>query len=400
MDPAGTDAVTRSAPTPAPRPTSSRGTAVRIALILSLAVVVLGSVRFARYDWSHIPFDRHPLTMSRVVSDRCTEYIGPYTTESGRVIKPIGVDDQQYMSLVELFRGTPKADLQVTCLLDPFASRPAMPWLAHWLPFDEGVSIALVNLAMVLIATWATVFALRAQGFSGRVVAAAGILFAVGWNTFFFSTVLLLDAATVGLVAVAWYVLAIRRPWWLVPLMFVAYPFKETIPVVVLPVAAVWAWCELRAGRRSLVSAAAPVGVATLAAVAGVLVSRAAFVQGDATWQLAPTIGAFFNNLFGPIGVASFLLATVPLFGPALLAVRRRVRADGWLPALVDPAVVGVAITAALCLWVMAAADLSPRFAWAGFPFAASLAAVWWSDGRPREWLDGLRLPRWIDDPA
>jgi hypothetical protein len=252
----------------------------------------------------------------------------------------------------------------------------------------------------VLLATWATVFALRAQGASGRAVAAASTLFVVGWNTFFFSSVILLDAATVGLVALGWFFLATRRPWWLVPLLLVAYPFKETIPVILLPVMAVWAWGELRAGRRTLVTAAAPVVAAAVAALVSVVVSQQRFVQGEATWELAPTFGAFMNNLLGPIGAISFLVATVPLFLPALLAARQEQRANGWLATLLDPAVVGVVITVGLCLWVMAAADLSPRFAWIGFPFAAALAARWFDEGRAAAWLRARRLPAWLDRPA
>ena len=161
------------------------------------------------------------------IRDRdCTEYIRPYTTSSGRTISPVSVDEQQYLSMVDLFSGTPREDLHVTCLLAPFTSRPALPWLASQLPFDEAVSLALVNLAMSLVATWAIVFTLRAQGVRTRAIALVGLLFAVSWNTLFFSSAILVDAGAVALVAVSWLLLALRRPWWVVALLLVSYPLK------------------------------------------------------------------------------------------------------------------------------------------------------------------------------
>ncbi|MBV6507796.1 MAG: hypothetical protein JJLCMIEE_00854 [Acidimicrobiales bacterium] len=374
-------------------PTVTVATAAKIALVLSLAVILLGSVRFGRIDWTGIPFERNTETVERVVSDDCTEVIRPYRTEGGRVIEPVTVDEQQYLSLVAYFRGTPRSELHVTCLLDPFAGRPAIPWLASWLPFDEGVSIGLVNLSMVLLGTWATVFALRSQGFSGRVVALVAALFAVGWNTLFFSSAILVDAGAVGLTALSWYLLASRRPWLVWPVLLVSYPFKETVALVVLPVMAAWAWGEHRSGRLSGAAAGWPTLAAAVAAGCSVVSSRLLFLSADATWELAPNVGTFVDNVSDPIGIASFLLATLWLFVPALLVVGQRIREAGWKQTALDPAVVGIAMTGALCLWVTPAADLSPRFAWLGFPFAASLAAVWFSEGRPQKWLDGLHLP-------
>ncbi len=133
--------------------------AVRIAVVLSLLVILLASVRFARFDWSGLPLDRQPTTVVREVSDDCVERIEPYETSSGRTISPVTVDEEQYLSMVAFFRGTPADELAVTCQLDPFVRRGATPWIAHLLPGDEGVALGVVNLLSVLVATWATVFA-------------------------------------------------------------------------------------------------------------------------------------------------------------------------------------------------------------------------------------------------
>lgn len=377
--------------------------AVRIALVLTLLVLVLASVRFARFDWSGLPLDRQPVTVVREVSGDCVERIEPYETSSGRTISPVTVDEEQYLSMVAYYRGARLDELAVTCQLDPFVRRAATPWLAHLLPGDEGVALGTVNLLSVLIATWATVFALRAQQHRARVIAVVGTLFAVGWNTFFFGSAVLTDAGGVALVAVCWLLLCLRRPWWLWPVLLVSYPVRETAAVVVLGILAAWTLAELRAssarpagGHRSTAAVLAPFAAAVAAALASVVIARAWFLEGEATWNLGPSVGAFTNNLFGPVGIASFLIATVPLFLPALLAARDRIRADGWTATLGEPAVVGVVLTAGLCAWVSLAADLSPRFAWIGFPVAASLAATFFDHGRGSELVERLPVPRWL----
>lgn len=379
--------MTSSTATP---PKVSGSTAVRIALVLTLGVLVLASVRFARFDWTGIPLERGKAVQERVVSETCTEYIRPYTTASGRTISPVSVDEQQYLSMVDLFSGTPREELHVTCLLAPFTSRPALPWIASLLPFDEAVSLGLVNLAMTLAATWAVVFTLRAQGIGARAVALVGALFAISWNTLFFSSAILVDAGVVALVALSWLLLALRRPWWVPVLLLASYPLKETAALLILPPLATWLAREVVEGRRSRAAAFACLGAGTAASVLSFLVASTWFLDSDATWELSPSLGSFVNNVLAPVGLVTFLVGTVPLYLPALLRTRDRARAEGWRPVLADPAVVGVAVTLVLLAWVTLAADLSSRFAWVGAPFAASLAAVWFETGRPGAWLAGL----------
>lgn len=372
-----------------------RSTLFAIAGVLTLAVLLVGSVRFARYDWTGIPFERTPMRTERVVSEDCTERIRPYTTDTGRVIAPVTVDEQQYLSLVDHFRGEEREDLHVDCQLDPFVSRPALPWVASLLPFDEGVSLGLVNLVMVLVATWSTLAALAAQGRTGRQIAVVGACFAIGWNTLWFGSAILLDAGVVALVAVCWWLLARGSPWWVWPVLLVSYPVKETVAVVVLPVMAAAAWAQ----RRDLppLRRWGPLAAAAAASVLSVVATRTLGVASEATWDLAPDPAAVLNNLLSPVGLVALVVATGPLFVPALLVLRGRIRERGWVSQLSDPAAVGVATTVALCAWVTLAADLSPRFAWVGFPFAATLAAQWWSRGRPAQWLAALPAPAWLD---
>lgn len=376
-----------------------RSTTVVVALVCSVGLLLVASVRFARFDWTPLPLERGPVTVEREVSEDCTEFVRPYTTATGRTISPVTVDDQQYLSLVQYFSGVPREDLHVTCILSPWAERPVVPWLAAQLPFaDEAVSLATVNLVMTLVALWAIVFTLRAQRVAPRVMLVVGALFAVSWNTLLFSSTLLVDAAVVALVALAWLLLAHRRPWWVAVLLLVSYPLKETTALLVLPVLAAWLWQEVRAGRWSRGRAAACLGAAVVTSAASVVVCSALLLDGEATWQLSPDPLLLINNVLSPVSLVTFLIGTVPLFGPALVVVLHRVRSDGWRTVALDPAVVGLAVTAALLVWVALAADMSARFAWAGSPFAASLAAVWFGSGRVGERL--ASIGRGSDPPA
>jgi len=365
-------------------------TAALIALALSVGVLLVGSVRFARYDWSGLPLARGPLSQERVVSAACTEHIRPYVTSAGRTISPMTVDEQQYLSIVRFLDGTPAQDLHVSCLLAPFTNRPVMPWLASKLPVDEAVGLGLVNVAMTLIATWAVVFTLRAQGRSVRTTALVAALFALSWNTLMFGSGLLVDSGGVALVALCWLALASRRPWWVPALLLLSYPLKETIALVVLGPLVAWCWNEVVEARRTRASAIALVTAALVAAAASVPIAHLWAPESAATWPLSPSLGALVNNLLSPIGLVTFVIGVGPLYVPALLTVRDRLRSQPLPATLSDPAVVGVAITGVLVLWVTLAADLSSRFAWVGTPFAASLAALWFDSAKVDEWLGRL----------
>ncbi len=372
-------------------PTSRRSMVV-IGLVLTVATLLIGSVRFARYDWTHLPLDRAPLTSERLVGPDCLERIRPYTTVSGRVISPVVVDEQQYLALVEYYRGVPVEDLQVTCLYDPFTNRSGMSWIAHWIPGDEGLALALTNTFMLLAALWLVLLAMRAQGSGPRAVLAAATLYAIAWNPFFFGTGVLVETGVVAALALGWYLLTIRRVWFVWPILLLGYPLKETIGILV-PVVCVWCWREYRVGRRSLAGASAPAIVSAAAFVIGVVVWRQQLPQPAAAWEVTPDLGDLFSNLFDVVSLASFAVGVLPLLIPAFLQYRRGAAAQGWIVALFDPAVVGVLGALGICAWSFITVDLTPRLFWIGFPFAVSLAARWFDEGRPADWLAERRIP-------
>lgn len=374
------------------RPQVPVSTLVRIGIVLSLAIAVLGSLNFARYDWSGLPLNRAPETATKEVSAECVELIQPYTTESGRVVGPVVVDEQQYMNLVEYYRGVPKSELQLNCLYDPFTFRSGTSWIAHFLPFEEGLALAVTNTVMTLAGLWFVLLAVRAQGASARALLAAGAVWAISWNVLMFGTAILVDSSVVAALALAWYFLAIRRPWLVWPILLLGYPLKETIGIFV-PVMIAWAWQEYRAGRRTAGAAFAPAVAATVAFVVGVAAWRELLPTADAAWPVTPNIGNTIHNITDVISLGAFVVGAGPFLLISFLAYLRSARVDGWIRAAIDPAVVGVAVALGICVWSGITVDLTPRLFWIGTPFAASLIARWFMDGRPKEWLRRLRIP-------
>lgn len=371
---------------------------MRIGLALSVVTLLVGSVLFARYDWTGLPLIRAPQTDVKAVDENCTEIIQPYTTESGRVVEPVVSDEMQYMAMVLYYRGVPRSELQVQCFYDPWVYRSGTSWVASLLPLEEGLALGVVNAAMTLVGLWFVLLALRAQGRSARAILLGGLLYAVSWNVFFFGAAVLVDASVVAAVAVCWYLLCRDRPWLVWPVLLLGYPLKETVGVVV-PVMAAWAWQEYRSGRRTLVGAGAPLAVASVAFVVGVLFWRQALPTPDAAWPVTPNLGSVAWNLGNPTGLGALLLGAGPLVLLSFLAYRVRARAEGWFTALIDPATVGVVVVLGVNFWSLITVKTSPRLFWIAFPFAISLAAGWFDQGRPREWLDRLPFRR-LRDPA
>ncbi len=367
------------------KPTGTRVSAaqiIRLGVVLTLAAAVLMSVRFARFDWTRVPLEYLPHSLTLEVSPECTEQVGSYITSSGRTIQPTAMDDQQYLAMVELYRGTPADEIQAECLYRPYTGRFAQPWLAHFLPFeDEGVSLALVNAAMMIGAIWAMLLALRKQGASVRATAFAGACFALGWNTLFYGAGVLTDPGPLFVVTVGWLLAVHRRWFWCLALMLVSIPVRETV-LVLLPVVLAGLWNDRvpepadhdgRRGRSrvAFVTTAAVAVASSLVAI--VLWGRVAPVA-DATFATEIRYGIAMRNLFS-VSITTVLVAAGPLYVPAILRWFSQVRELGAVRATLEPAAAGLGATLLVLAWVLLGADLSPRFTWIGFPFAAAMCA-------------------------
>jgi hypothetical protein len=380
-------------------PRVSRSQLLRLGLVLTLVVLVLASLRFARYDWTGSSMTLLPDSLEEEISSDCTELIGSYTTDSGRVIQPVAVDQEQYMSMVAMYRGTPVDDLQSECLYVPFVGRFAIPFVAAQLPFGEAVSLALVNLTMMMVALWAMLAALRSQGATPRVFVVVGFLFAVGWNTLMVSAEILTDPGVLAVVSVGWWLVVRRRLWWALALLAISIPVRETV-LILAPVVLAAAWLQSRDGpdeseRPSGLWFASLAAACVVVPVLAVSAWSQVAPEADASWDSAPSVTAFLFNL-GTLSFLTVVVAGAPLFVPALLQLRNEIRRAGWFETVTRPASVGLLGVCALCLWVFVAADLSPRFLWVGFPFAASMTADWLGEGHLGALLDRVRPERLV----
>ncbi|MEI2638658.1 MAG: hypothetical protein V9F03_06645 [Microthrixaceae bacterium] len=369
----------------------SSSVTIRIGLVLTLAFAVIGSVRFARFDWTGLPLDRAPITSERQVGD-CLEKIKPYVTESGRVIKPVVVDEMQYLALVEHFRGVPDSELQVTCLYDPFTFRSAISWVAHWLPFDEALSLGLTNSFLTIVSIWLVVLTLREQKFTPRVIFAAGALYTVSWNLFYFGSVLLIDPGVVVALTLSWLLILKKRPWFVLPILALGYPLRDTF-VIMIPVIWAWCWAQYRDEQRSRFECVSIAASSALVFFVSIPIWRAVLPQPAAAWEVTPDLTDVISNLGDPIGLMSFAVGVLPLALPSWFVFKRTRASKGWMAALTDPATVGVIMALGICGWTLITVDLTPRLFWIGYPFAVTLAARWLSDGRPAERLAALRIP-------
>ena len=108
---------------------------------------------------------------------------------------------------------------------------------------------------------------------------------------------------------------------------------------------------------------------------------------------MKPNLQNTLHNIGDVVSLGSFAVGAGPFLVLGFLAYRREARRSGWVRAAVDPAVIGVLTALGICFWSAITVDLTPRLFWIGTPFAATLVARWFSDGRPRDWLNQLTVP-------
>jgi hypothetical protein len=373
---------------------------VRLGVMLTLATAVLMSVRFARFDWTRLSLEYLPESVTLEVSSGCTEEIGRYVASNGRVIEPVAIDDHQYLAMVQHYRGVAADELQVECFYRPYTGRFAQPWIAHLLPFDEGLSLAIVNGSFLIGAVWAMLFALKGQGVSPRSMVVVGTFYALGWNTLFSGAIIMTDPGVLGVMSLGWLLIVHRRWFWCVLLALAAIPVRESV-VLLLPVVLAGLWDQHKAepqgskrvsGRGHYGLLLTAVGVVLAVILANVLWSKVA-LEPAATFASQVSLQRMLWNIFTP-SIFTTVVASGPLYVPAMLKWWAETRRVGLLNATLRPAPAGLLCTIGLLLWVLAGADFSSRFTWVGFPFAAAMAAEWFDAGGIRSVLDRLAPER------
>lgn len=341
-------------------------------LAVLLCVVVLGAVRFGRNG-------------AVGVLTRTGDPIA-FETETSREIGPTVVDERQYLMMVAFDRGAERTDFDDAERLWPWSSRPLIPWVAAQLPIaDEGFALGTVNLVLTMVGLAAVAAALRRSGASDTAVWIVALLAAANWNTLMFGGGILIDPVVLAFMGVAWLLLTTRHQWWIIPLMAVAYPLKETT-LLFGGVLAAWAWSEYRS--RPAVRALL-VGSSAAAATAGIIITQRV-TESDGSWDMGIKWGVLVDNNH-VLNLVPLAVAIVPIALPAVWRILQLKRTEGWAAALGRPEAVGVEFFVAMLGYTWISHDLSPRLFFIGLPFAAMLAAEWFDSDDGAPWVRRIR---------
>lgn len=353
---------------------------LRVCLAFTLALVVLGGLRFARIDVAGTSFF-------------AADEFYTWTTDEGRHVEHLNIDIVQYLSMVEDFRGVegafekqePYPEFEATGgavkgPVEPFTQRVALPWLASLLPLDSSFAFATVNLALLVFGLW---FLLDAMAVSGRSVTAqlvGAALYTFALPVVVFASSLFIDGGVVGVLMIGYWLLA-RRLWWaLVVFIPVSYLVKEALLVLAVP--AVWAWRTTGhrfTDRRFVVGCT----VTVLGVVAAAVWVAARAPDPVFSFTVMPTWTFIRFNLTNPPSALFFIVGVSTVVVPAVLGIRFLWRSEGPAAAFrgdAGPDVVGFLAIAAMNAYSVVSTDLTLRTGWLVWPFAISLAAIWVDD--------------------
>ncbi len=350
---------------------------VTVVLVFTLALVVVGGLRFARIDLAGTSFF-------------AADEFYTWTTDDGRYVDHLNIDIVQYLSMVEDFRGVPDAFEKqepypafeatggaVKGPVEPFTQRVALPWLASLLPMDSSYAFATVNLALLVLGLWCLLDAMAVSGRTVRAQFVGAVLYTFALPVVVFGSSLFIDGGVVGVLMIGYWLLA-RRLWWALLLFFpLSYLVKEALLVLVPPV--IWAWRTTghRFSDPRFVSGG--VGAALGVGAAAVWVSARA-PEPVYSFTVMPTWEFIRFNLTNPPSAVFFAIGVSTVVVPALLGIRVLRDTKGWSAAFRGGSgadLVGFITVAAMNLYSIVSTDLTLRTGWLIWPFAISLAAVW-----------------------
>ena len=350
---------------------------LRVMLVFTLALVVLGGLRFARIDLAGTSFF-------------ATDNYYTWNTEDGRHIEHLNIDISQYLAMVEDYRGVdgafekqePYPELAADYdtykgPVEPFTQRVALPWLASLIPLDSSYAFALVNLVLVVMGLWFLVDALAVSGRSPTAQAIGAALYTFALPVVVYASSLFIDGGVVGVLVIGYW-LVVRRYWAAVVVFFpVSFMVKEAL--LILAPTAVWAWKtsghSLKDPRFLSGAAISAAGVVATAWWVSATAPEAVF-----SFTVLPTWGFLRFNLTSPVSAVFFALSVSTVVIPALLGTAHLWRTMGPRGSMLGssgPDLVGFAMVILLNIYSIASTDLTARTGWLIWPFAISLAAVW-----------------------
>ncbi|MEZ5268333.1 MAG: hypothetical protein R2789_07150 [Microthrixaceae bacterium] len=346
-------------------------------LVFTLALVVLGGLRFARIDLAGTSFF-------------ATDNYYTWNTEDGRHIEHLNIDISQYLAMVEDYRGVDGAFEKQEPYpefaadydtykgpVEPFTQRVALPWLASLIPLDSSYAFALVNLVLVVMGLWFLVDALAVSGRSPTAQAIGAALYTFALPVVVYASSLFIDGGVVGVLVIGYW-LVVRRYWAAVVVFFpVSFMVKEAL--LILAPTAVWAWKtsghSLKDPRFLSGAAISAAGVVATAWWVSATAPEAVF-----SFTVLPTWGFLRFNLTSPVSAVFFALSVSTVVIPALLGTAHLWRTMGPRGSMLGssgPDLVGFAMVILLNIYSIASTDLTARTGWLIWPFAISLAAVW-----------------------
>ena len=350
---------------------------LRVMLVFTLALVVLGGLRFARIDLAGTSFF-------------ATDNYYTWNTEDGRHIEHLNIDISQYLAMVEDYRGVDGAFEKQEPYpefaadydtykgpVEPFTQRVALPWLASLIPLDSSYAFALVNLVLVVMGLWFLVDALAVSGRSPTAQAIGAALYTFALPVVVYASALFIDGGVVGVLVIGYW-LVVRRYWAAVVVFFpVSFMVKEAL--LILAPTAVWAWKtsghSLKDPRFLSGAAISAAGVVATAWWVSATAPEAVF-----SFTVLPTWGFLRFNLTSPVSAVFFALSVSTVVIPALLGTAHLWRTMGPRGSMLGssgPDLVGFAMVILLNIYSIASTDLTARTGWLIWPFAISLAAVW-----------------------
>ena len=350
---------------------------LRVMLVFTLALVVLGGLRFARIDLAGTSFF-------------ATDNYYTWNTEDGRHIEHLNIDISQYLAMVEDYRGVDGAFEKQEPYpefaadydtykgpVEPFTQRVALPWLASLIPLDSSYAFALVNLVLVVMWLWFLVDALAVSGRSPTAQAIGAALYTFALPVVVYASSLFIDGGVVGVLVIGYW-LVVRRYWAAVVVFFpVSFMVKEAL--LILAPTAVWAWKtsghSLKDPRFLSGAAISAAGVVATAWWVSATAPEAVF-----SFTVLPTWGFLRFNLTSPVSAVFFALSVSTVVIPALLGTAHLWRTMGPRGSMLGssgPDLVGFAMVILLNIYSIASTDLTARTGWLIWPFAISLAAVW-----------------------
>ncbi len=365
-----------------------------VLLALTIALVVIAGLRFARMD---------VLGTSFFASDRYYTF----ETDEGEVVENLNIDIAQYLAMIEDARGVDGAfekqtpypefaseDDAVQGPVVPFIRRPLIPWLAAPLPFPHQEAFATVNLVLLVAGLWLLVDALHRSGRSPVAQLFGGALYTFALPVLVFATSLYIDGAVMALMVLGYW-LVVRRYWWALVVFFPASALAKESLLALAPVAA-WAWHS--AGHRlrdpRFVVGASLAGLGWLGVTVAATVAAPDPVLSYNVW---PKLTYLAWNVGNPVSALFFAVGLAPVLLPALALLRSEYRdlgPRGLLNGRCGTDLIGLLVLAALNLYSIVSTDLTLRTGWLVFPFAISLSAMWlddrWGSENALMWTHGL----------